>query len=74
MKNTYTPNKKRFDIVVNSDDFADFKVKQEALELELENQKLKKELNSLKNKNKTIVNSTSWKITKPLRAFKKIFK
>lgn len=74
MKNTYTPNKKRFDIVVNSDDFADFKVKQEALELELENQKLKKELNSLKNKNKTIVNSTSWKITKPLRGIKRIFK
>ena len=74
MKNTYTPNKKRFNIVIESKDFEDFKVKHEALELEIENNKLKKELKQVEAKNNTIVNSTSWKITKPLRAFKKIFK
>ena len=74
MKNTYTPNKKRFNIVIESKDFEDFKVKHEALELEIENKKLKKELKQVEAKNNTIVNSTSWKITKPLRAFKKIFK
>ena len=74
MKYTFTPNKKRFEMVLNSKDFEEFKVQNEALELELENKKLKKELNEYKNKNNTIVNSTSWKITKPLRAVKRRFK
>lgn len=74
MKYTFKPNKKRFEMVLNSKDFEEFKVQNEALELELENKKLKKELNEYKNKNNTIVNSTSWKITKPLRAVKRRFK
>lgn len=74
MKYTYTPNKKRFDLVINSDSFEEFSVACDTLELELENEKLEKEIKKLEAKNKTILNSTSWKITKPLRAFKRIFK
>ena len=74
MKNTFTPNKKRFAIVMDSKDFNEFKIKHEALELELENEKLQKEIKRYEDANRTILNSTSWKITKPLRAIKRLFK
>lgn len=38
------------------------------------NKLLKKEIKSLKNENKLILSSTSWKFTKPLRFFRNIFK
>lgn len=74
MKNAYSNNKKRFNIVIESKDFNEFQLRYETLELEIKNKKLKNELNEYKKKNNTIVNSTSWKITKPLRALKRIMK
>ena len=35
---------------------------------------MKKEIKEYDKKNKTILNSTSWKITKPLRFFKRLLK
>ena len=39
-----------------------------------QNKKLKKQLKKEKKLNKTISNSKSWKITKPIRSFTNIFK
>ena len=74
MKSIYSANKKRFFIVIESESFEEFEFKLKTLNLELENKRLKKELKQYEDKNRTILNSTSWKITKPLRAFKKLLK
>ena len=74
MKAIYSTNKKRFNIVIESESFEEFELKYETLKLEIENQKLKKEIKEYDKKNKTILNSTSWKITKPLRFFKRLLK
>lgn len=42
--------------------------------LQKENDELTEELNSLKRRNDEITNSRSWKVTKPLRKTKKVFK
>ena len=52
----------------------DEKVKKENKKLKKENKKLKKENKKLKKKQKEILNSKSWKITKPLRTMKKLMR
>ncbi|WP_458402849.1 glycosyltransferase [Methanobrevibacter sp.] len=74
IKYTHPINKKRFFNVIESKDFIEFDLNNRTIDLEAEANKLKKQIKKYKNKNKTIINSTSWKITKPLRAFKRIFK
>ena len=70
--------------ILNSDSIESYNYKMEIYELERnlnklskknkelsdENKKLKKDLDNAKNKNKAILNSRSWKITKPLRKLK----
>lgn len=70
--------------ILNSDSLEAYNYKMEIYELERkvnnlskknkgladENKKLKKDLDDAKNKNKAILNSRSWKITKPLRKLK----
>ena len=56
-----------------------FSIKNKEIELknkdiELKNKKLKKNIKSIKKENKDILSSTSWKITKPLRFVRNIFK
>ena len=70
----YSTNKKRFMNVINSNDFDEFMQDYETIELENENKKLEKKLKKIKKENEVILNSTSWKITKPLRAFKRLIK
>ena len=50
------------------------KLKKDNKDLRKENKKLKKDLKKSKNKNKEILNSLSWKITKPLRIPKQLIK
>lgn len=70
-------NKLFFNDIVFSKDFDDFNYLLVQYELELENEEIKKEIeiikkniNILKDENNKILNSTSWKITKPLRSLK----
>lgn len=74
MKCTRPANRKRFELVINSESFEEFSVGLRSFELELENKKLKRQIKKYQKQNRTILNSTSWKITKPLRAIKRIFK
>lgn len=71
----------RYDLVLEYTDFDEFKseyniltldhelnkLKRKVNRLEKQNKKLKKENKKLSKKNKEILNSSSWKITKPLR-------
>lgn len=71
----------RYDLVLEYTDFGEFKdeyailtlnhelnkLKRKIKRLEKENKKLKKEHKKLSKKNKEILNSTSWKVTAPLR-------
>ena len=50
------------------------KLKKDNKDLRKENKKLKKDLKKSKNKNKEILNSLSWKITKPVRMPKQFIK
>ena len=53
------------------------KLKKKNKELKKKNKELKEENKKLKNYKKqfnSLLNSTSWKLTKPLRGFKRIFK
>ena len=50
------------------------KLKKDNKDLRKENKKLKKDLKKSKNKNKEILNSISWKITKPVRMPKQFIK
>ena len=50
------------------------KLKEENKELKSENKKLKKKTEKISVKNKEILNSNSWKITKPLRKLIKFLK
>lgn len=78
----------RFDLVLENDDFDKFKeeynfliLNHELTKLERklklltkENKKLNKEFKVLSNKNNSIINSKSWKITKPLRKIRSFLK
>ena len=73
------PNKLIFETVMESDGFEEFLLiiensylKSRINKLESKNNNLKKEINFLRKENDLILNSTSWRITKPLRNFKKI--
>ena len=73
-------------MVLECDTFDEFKPKYEAIfldnevkkyekmvrKLEKENNQLKDEVKSLKKEKKDILNSKSWKLTKPFRDFKKL--
>ena len=60
-------NRERFELVVNSEDFVMF-------DLRISNMHLKRKCEYLEEMNESIMNSHSWKLTKPLRAFKRVFK
>lgn len=75
------PNKLIFETVMESDGFEEFLLiiensylKSRINKLESKNKNLKKEINFLRKENDLILNSTSWRITKPLRNFKKNLK
>ena len=74
-------NKLIFKTAIGADGFEEFlllkensNLKSRINKLESKNKKLIKEINSFKKENELILNSSSWKITKPLRNFKNIFK
>ena len=74
-------NRAKFDLVMETEDYDDFKFKYDMLllseekdkltnqvnKLKKQNEKLKKQQKDLKDLNESIVNSKSWKLTKPLR-------
>lgn len=64
LENVTQYNRKRFDLVVNSNGFEDF-------DLHYENLYLKHEVERLEKLNEELMNSKSWKLTRPLREFKK---
>ena len=92
-------NNVKFDLVLNIDDYLEFKfeylkilyeetsnklnkdivkltkendkIKKKNKKLEKNNEKLKKQNKKLKKENKSLLNSKSWKLTEPLRKFKK---
>ncbi|OWT33486.1 hypothetical protein BGI41_02175 [Methanobrevibacter sp. 87.7] len=69
--------KEKYDIVCKSSNLIDCKSSLYSFELNRlknENIKLINKCNKLKRLNNELLNSSSWKITKPLRSFKKFFK
>ena len=48
-----------------------FDLRNENRKLKVKNRKLKKDVKKAKKLNKSIINSNSWKLTKPLRALKR---
>ena len=91
IKEEYAPPFPKYELVMETDDYEEFKVKWYDLEfnemknsllhqiktlknnekkLKSENKKLKKDNAELKKLNDELLNSTSWKITKPLRAIR----
>ena len=62
-------NHKEFDLSMKI-----FDIEKKLKKAQTENKKLKKDINTLKNKNESIMSSNSWKITKPVRFLFRIFK
>jgi len=63
--------------LLNSNSFKEYdyklhinKLKKENKKLKKENKKLNKKLKKVKQLNKSLINSNSWKITKPIRSIK----
>ena len=72
---------KKCDYVQDSDSFEEYKLrkeidykKSEIKKLSKQNKSLKKEKKKVDKINKEILSSTSWKVTKPLRTFKRFLK
>lgn len=74
IENVHSHNLKKFNLIIDSKSFDEFEIKFENLNLEIENNRLKKKIKKYKKENNAILNSTSWKVTKPLRAIKNVFK
>lgn len=93
IKDEYAPPFPKYNLVMETDDYEEFRLKWFELEfkqkedsllkqinslknknnkLSAQNKKLKKENNDLKKLNNELLNSTSWKITKPLRSIKNL--
>ena len=71
-------NKDRFTSVIKANNFEEFELlllnvdlRNENRKLKVKNRKLKKDVKKAKKLNKSIINSNSWKLTKPLRALKR---
>ena len=60
--------------ILISNNYKEFDSKTYDEKVKKENKKLKKENKKLKKKQKEILNSKSWKITKPLRTMKKLMR
>ena len=70
-----------FKTIINSREYEEFlllmennNLKSSVTKLESKNDSIKKEINFLRKENNLILSSSSWKISKPLRNFKKILK
>ena len=70
--------KDRFTSVIKADNFEEFELlllnvdlRNENRKLKVKNRKLKKDVKKAKKLNKSIINSNSWKLIKPLRALKR---
>ena len=68
---------KEYNLILNSNSFKEYdyklhinKLKKENKKLKKENKKLNKKLKKVKQLNKSLINSNSWKITKPIRSIK----
>ena len=68
----------KYNLVVSCNSFDELKLKKEMQakinKLSRQNKKLKKEIKDLKKQNESLLKSRSWKVTKPLRSFKKVLK
>ena len=67
-------SKQIFCNVLKSNDYKEFDENMEMFMLEEKIKYLRRENNELRQFNEQILSSSSWKVTKPLRAFKRVFK
>ena len=61
---------KEYNLILNSNSFKEYDYKLHINKLKKENKKLNKKLKKVKQLNKSLINSNSWKITKPIRSIK----